>query len=140
MQEHAVAISRGAALPSAVCGAVAVGVSTVLAGASGALSALLGVAVVLGCFGLGQWAVIMISRRNKDLFLAANLLAFVVKMAVLGVLLVTLGQSPLMADLDNTAFAFSALACVLAWLGGQMWATSQAKILHVEPDSESGSA
>ena len=140
MREHDVAIFRGAALPSAVCGVVAIGVSAALAGVPGALSALLGAAVVLGCFGLGQWAVILISRRKEDMFLAANLLGFVVKMAVLGILLVTLGRSPLMADLNNTAFVFSALACVLVWLGGQMRGISKAKILHVEPDSESGSA
>ena len=140
MQEHDVAIFRGAALPSAVCGAVAVGVSAALAGVPGALGALLGVVVVLGCFGLGQWAVIMISRRDKNMFLAANLLGFVVKMAVLGILLITLDRSAFMAGLNNTSFVFSALACVLVWLGGQMWGISKAKILHVEPDSESGSA
>ena len=126
MQEHDVAIFRGAALPSAVCGAVAVGVSAALAGVPGALGALLGAVVVLGCFGLGQGAVIMISRHDKNMFLAANLL--------------TLDRSAFMAHLNNTAFVFSALACVLVWLGGQMWGISKAKILHVEPDSESGSA
>src|SRR5699024_3348750 len=130
----------GAALPSAVCGAVAVGVSAALAGVPGALGALLGVVVVLGCFGLGQWAVIMISRRVKNMFLAANLLGFVVKMAVLGMLRITLVRICFMADLKNTAFVFSALACVLVWLSGKMWGIYKAKILHVEPYSESGSA
>jgi len=113
-------------------------VAALLGGVPGALSALLGAAVVLGCFGLGQWAVIAVSRWNKDLFLAANLLGFVVKMAVLGILLVTLGQSPLMAGLDDQAFVYSALACVLVWLGGQVRAISKAKILHVDPDETSG--
>src|SRR5699024_5817772 len=101
---------------------------------------LVGCLDVLGGFGRGQRAVIMISRRDKNMFLAANLLGFVVKMAVLGILLITLDRSAFMADLNNTAFVFSALACVLVWLGGQMWGISKAKILHVEPDSESGSA
>lgn len=139
MQEHDVAIFRGAALPSVVCGVLAIGVAALLGGAPGALSALMGAVVVLGCFGLGQWVVIALSRRNKDLFMAANLLGFVVKMAVLGILLVTLGRSPLMADLDDRAFVYTALACVLVWLGGQIRAISKAKIPHVDPDEASGS-
>ncbi|GAB3707118.1 hypothetical protein [Nocardiopsis oceani] len=137
MQEHDAGIVRGAALPSAVCGVLAVAVAALVAGAAGAMSAALGSVIVFACFGLGQWAVIAISRRNKDLFMAANLLGFVVKMALLGVLLVTLGQSPLMEDLNNNAFVFSALAVVLVWLGGQVRAMSKAKIPHVEPDESS---
>lgn len=137
MQEHDARILRGAALPSAACGVLAIAVSALFAGAAGALSSALAAAIVLACFGLGQWAVMAVTRRNQDLFLAANVLGFVVKMALLGVLLVTLGNSPLMADLSNNSFAFSALAVVMVWLGGQTWATSQAKILHVDPDESS---
>ena len=134
MQEHDARILRGAAPPSAACGVLAIAVSTLFAGTAGALSSALAVAIVLACFGLGQWAVIMVTRRNKDLFLAANVLGFAVKMALLGVLLVTLGNSPLMADLSRNAFVYSALAVVLVWLGGQTLATSKAKILSVDPD------
>ncbi|WP_017580862.1 hypothetical protein [Nocardiopsis valliformis] len=138
MQEHDARILRGAALPSAACGVLAIAVSALFAGAAGALSSALAAVIVLACFGLGQWAVILVTRRNKDLFLAANLLGFVVKMALLGVLLVTLGNSPLMADLSRNAFVYSALAVVLVWLGGQTLATSKAKIPHVEPDESPG--
>ncbi|GAA1009629.1 MULTISPECIES: hypothetical protein [Nocardiopsidaceae] len=140
MQEHDARILRGAALPSAACGLLAIAVSALLAGVPGALSSLFAVVIVLGCFGLGQWAVLMITRRNKDLFLAANMLGFVVKMAVLGVILVTLGRSPLVEDLSSAAFVYSALAVVLAWLGGQTWAISKAKILHVTPNEGSENA
>ena len=140
MQEHDARILRGAALPSAACGVLAIAVSALFAGVPGALSSLLAVAIVLGCFGLGQWAVLLITRRNQDLFLAANMLGFVVKMAVLGIILVTLGRSPLIEDLSSSAFVYSALAVVLAWLGGQTWATSKAKILHVNPNEGSESA
>ncbi|WP_285732109.1 hypothetical protein [Nocardiopsis sp. ATB16-24] len=138
MQENDARIFRGAALPSVACGALAMAVSALAAGLSGLMGSALAVLIVLGCFGLGQWAVIAVTRRNKDLFLAANLLGFVVKMAVLGVILVTLGRSAFVADLSDTAFVYSALAVVLVWLGGQTWATSRAKILHVDPAEESG--
>jgi ATP synthase protein I len=137
MQEHDARILRGAALPSAACGVLAIAVSTLFAGAAGALSSALAAVIVLACFGLGQWAVMAVTRRNKDLFLAANVLGFAVKMALLGVLLVTLGNSPLMADLSRNAFVYSALAVVLVWLGGQTLATSKAKILHVDPSESS---
>ncbi|MFD6098845.1 hypothetical protein ACFVWN_14910 [Nocardiopsis flavescens] len=139
MQEHDARILRGAALPSAACGALAIAVSALFAGTAGALSSALGVAIVLACFGLGQWAVLLVTRRNPDLFLAASLGGFVVKTAVLGVLLVTLGRSPLMAGLNSDAFVYSSLAVVVVWLGGQVHATSKAKILHVDPSEESES-
>ncbi|MEU3231623.1 hypothetical protein ACFV4I_19060 [Nocardiopsis alba] len=137
MQEHDARILRGAALPSAACGVLAIAASALFAGMAGALGSALAVAIILACFGLGQWAVMMVARRNKDLFLAANLLGFVVKMTLLGVLLVTLGRSPLIADLSSNAFVYSALAVVLVWLGAQTWATSKAKILHVDPNESS---
>ncbi|HJE57832.1 MAG TPA: hypothetical protein K8V84_04860 [Nocardiopsis listeri] len=140
MQGHDARILRGAALPSAACGALAIAISALLAGTAGALGSALAVAIVIACFGLGQWAVILVTRRNKDLFLAANLIGFVVKMALLGILLVTLGGSPLIADLSTNAFVYSALVVVLAWLGGQTWATSRAKILHVDPSESSESS
>ncbi|MBB6120456.1 hypothetical protein [Nocardiopsis algeriensis] len=136
MQEHGARILRGAALPAAVIGALAVVLSALFAGGSGALGSAFAVAIVLACFGLGQWAVIAITRRNEDLFLAANLVGFVVKMVILGIVLVTLGRSPLIEDLSSNAFVYSALAVVLGWLGGQTWATSRAKILHVQPDED----
>ncbi|SIO88327.1 hypothetical protein [Nocardiopsis sp. JB363] len=137
MQGHDARILRGAALPSAACGALAIAISALLAGTAGALGSALAVVIVIACFGLGQWAVILVTRRNKDLFLAANLIGFVVKMGLLGILLVTLGGSPLIADLSSNAFVYSALAVVLSWLGGQTWAISQAKILHVDPSESS---
>ncbi|AFR08677.1 MULTISPECIES: hypothetical protein [Nocardiopsis] len=139
MQEHDARILRGAALPSAACGVLAIAVSALFAGMAGALGSALAVVIILACFGLGQWAVMMVTRRNKDLFLAANMLGFVVKMALLGILLVTLGRSPLIADLSSNSFVYSALAVVLVWLGGQTWATSRAKILHVDPSESSES-
>lgn len=137
MQEHDARILRGAALPSAACGVLAIAVSALFAGMAGALSSALAVGIILACFGLGQWAVMMVTRRNKDLFLVANMLGFVVKMALLGILLVTLGQSPFIADLSSNSFVYSALAVVVTWLGGQTWATSRAKILHVDPSESS---
>ena len=139
MQEHDARILRGAALPSAACGVLAIAVSALFAGMAGALGSALAVVIILACLGLGQWAVMMVTRRNKDLFLAANMLGFVVKMALLGILLVTLGRSPLIADLSSNSFVYSALAVVLVWLGGQTWATSRAKILHVDPSESSES-
>ncbi|GAA1456823.1 hypothetical protein NE857_07895 [Nocardiopsis exhalans] len=138
MQEHDARILRGAALPAAVVGALAIAVSALFSGAAGALSSALAVAIILACFGLGQWAVILVTRRNEDLFLAANMLGFVVKMAVLGVLLVTLGRSAFIADLDSNAFVYSALAVVLVWLGGQMRGIAKTKMLHVDPSEGSG--
>lgn len=138
MQEHGARIFCGAALPGTAIGALAIALSALFAGGAGALSSLLAALIVLGCFGLGQWAVIAITRRNQELFLAASLFGFVVKMVVLGVILVTLGRSPLVEDLSVNAFVYSALAVVLAWLGGQTWATSRAEILHVQPDEDSG--
>ncbi|MEU1902101.1 hypothetical protein ABZ512_27325 [Nocardiopsis dassonvillei] len=124
---------RGAALPGVACALLALAVSALLAGTPGLAGSALASVVVLGCFGLGQAGVILVTRRNKDLFLVANLVGFVLKMAVLGVVLVTLGNSSFVASLNSSAFVYSALAVVLAWLGGQTWTISRTRTLHVDP-------
>ncbi|MDS1270463.1 hypothetical protein RIF23_09165 [Lipingzhangella sp. LS1_29] len=136
MPEHDARILRGAAIPSIICGGLAVGVGALIAGTAGALGAAFAAAVVLGCFGLGQLLVLAASRQNPDLALPASALSVVLKLTVLGLLLVTLRDSVLMETLHDTVFAVTALLCVVVWLAAQARATARARIPAVVVDEE----
>lgn len=135
MQQHDARILRGAAIATTLCGIVSIVVAALVVGSPGTWGATLGYGIVLGCFGVGQLFVILATRYNRDLMLPASMLGFVVKIATLGILLVTLGRSEFMEGLHSTAFAVTALLCVLTWLTFQMRGMATAKILHVEPES-----
>ncbi|QVQ54237.1 hypothetical protein J4H86_11430 [Spiractinospora alimapuensis] len=140
MQQHDARILRGAAIATTLCGIVSIVVAALMVGTPGAWGAALGYGIVLGCFGVGQLLVILATRYNRDLMLPASMFGFILKIAVLGILLVTLGRSEFMEGLHSTAFAVTALLCVLTWLTLQMRGMASAKIPHVEPEpSESGS-
>lgn len=133
MQEHDARILRGAAIPTGVCGLLAIGGSALVAGGTGALSAAFAAGIILACFGLGQLLVLMVARKNPDFFLPAAMLGFVVKVVALGILLVTMGDSELAAGLHRNAFAITALLCVVVWLGAHMRGAAKAGIPHVDP-------
>jgi ATP synthase protein I len=107
----------------------------VFAGTPGALGSGLASLIVLGLFTVGQLLVLYAARLNPDYALGASMLSFVLKIAVLGVLLLTLGRSEFMNELNSMAFALTALACVMVWLMAQARGLAKARIPTVEPES-----
>lgn len=134
MQAHDARILRGAATATALTAALALAASALFAGSAGAMGSALASVIVLGCFGLGQLVVLYAARIQSDLALPASMFGFILKIVVLGVLLVTLGRSAVMDEVNNTAFAGTAALCVVVWLAAQMRGFATAKVTHVDPE------
>lgn len=125
------ALLRGAVLPTAVIGIVAIAASTWLQGSSGLIGALLAQCVVVIFFA----ANIGVARLSRDLdpvmTMALAMFSYMAKVIILGVFLwlITTFVSP---DICNReAFAASAIAATFAWLGGEIRAYLALK-LHLQ--------
>lgn len=121
---------RGALWPTLVVGAVAIAVSTVLAGFKGALGAVFGLAVVLGVSWLGVAVLRWTARSDPMTVMAAAMMSFFAKIVALGVLLWLFGDTTLF---DTKAFGFTILAALVAWLTGEVRGFVQAKTPSVTP-------
>lgn len=96
---------------------VCVVVAAVLAGLHGALSALLGSAMVLVFFGARLLVMRRTARSNPQLVLVAALGVYTVKIVVLGVAMVLLmGVSWIVGP----ALGLSVIACAVGWLAAEM--------------------
>ncbi|MEY9967723.1 ATP synthase protein I [Streptacidiphilus sp. MAP12-16] len=124
-------ILRGAALVAAPVGIVAAVVSVLVAGQKGLVGALVGLAVVVGFFGLGFWALMRITQNRPQLVMMAGLLVYAVQMLLVGVFIVVFKNTTLF---NGRAFAFTLLATALAWVGGQVLYTLRSKTLYVDPE------
>ena len=130
------ALLRGAILPTAVIGIVAIATSTWLQGSSGLIGALLAQCVVVIFFA----ANIGVARLSRDLdpvmTMSLAMFSYMAKVIILGVFLwlITTFVSP---DICNReAFAVSAIAATFAWLGGEIRAYLALKLhLQLPPKS-----
>ncbi|MDA2804486.1 hypothetical protein [Nocardiopsis suaedae] len=134
MQEHDARILRGAAIPTAAAGLIGMAAAAAAAGVHGLLGALYGTLLVVGAFVVSAWVIARTGEKNPQLMLPVAFLVYTTKVGVLAVVLVLFGGS---TAFDHTAFAFTALACVICWLGGQAWASRRVKQPTVVPDAES---
>ncbi|MEO3749660.1 hypothetical protein [Streptomyces sp. B6B3] len=135
MQSNDARIIRGAALPSAAVGALAVVIAAVAAGAEGALGAALGALLAAGFFGLGQLALIRASRRWPELFLGIGFLVYITQIGVLLGLLFLLRDA---SFLNGRAFGAGVLVGTVGWLVGQTRANFTLKTPYVEPRPSTG--
>ncbi len=130
MHRYDVAILRGAALPTAVAGVLLIGVAAVVAGTKGALGAALGVVVVALFFTAGLVAIAWASRISPFVMMQVAIFTYLVKIALLGVVVVTLADTK---AFDTRAFASAVLVSTLVWIAAQVYAFTKLKILYVEP-------
>ena len=89
-----------------------------MAGGKGLLGGLLGTVVVVGFFAAGRLIVGRVLRTNPALGLNVALLVYIVQIGVLLVLLLVLKDASFFAP---KVFAFTVMACVLAWCWGRWW-------------------
>ena len=132
---HEWRVVRGALLAALAAAAVTTTTAAVLAGRAGAVGALAGSGVAIGFFGITFVVVGAAARVSDQLMLPAALGAYVLKLAGLALLLVTLRHT---AALNRTAFALSAVVGTCVFLGAELAIAARARIPYV--DEPRGSA
>ncbi|WP_129842501.1 hypothetical protein [Streptomyces sp. RFCAC02] len=134
MQSNDARIIRGAAIPTAAVGVLAVAIGAVTAAADGALGVALGVLVAAAFFALGMVSLIHVGARWPELFMGAALLIYTTQMGILLVLLLLLRDA---SFLNGRAFAAGVLVGIAAWLAGTVRAHLKSKTPYVQPEAGS---
>jgi len=130
MQSTDARILRGAAIPTALAGVVAVLAGLLLAGGKGALGSAIGVALVLVFFTLGMLVVSYVSRLSQQLVMAAGLFGYLVKLVAVFALVAALNH---VTAWNAHAFGWTVLSLTIVWLAAEVNATINAKTPYVEP-------
>lgn len=117
MQEHDARTFRGAAIPTAIVGAIAMVVAFTLQGVPGLIGAALGTALVIAFFAVSFVVVSWAGRLGAHLMFPAALASYVLKIVVLGVALALLRD---VGGFDRMAFGATAIVGALVWVGAHM--------------------
>lgn len=133
MQPNDARIIRGAALFTAVAGAIALVAATVLRGSEGAVSVGLGVLVGGLFFASGQFALAKVVHHRPDLLMAAAVFVYTTKILLLLVLLVVLRDA---SFLDGQLFAAGVFVAMVSWLAGQIQGNLKVKTPYVVTDQD----
>ncbi|WP_103504543.1 MULTISPECIES: hypothetical protein [Streptomyces] len=128
MQPNDARILRGAAILTAVAGAIALVAGAVLRGSEGAVSVGLGVLVGGLFFASGQFALAKVVHRRPDLLMGAAVAVYISKVLVLLALLVILRDASFM---DGRLFALGVLVTSVAWIVGQVHGNLKVKTPYV---------
>ncbi|ANZ16258.1 hypothetical protein ACH4YO_03720 [Streptomyces noursei] len=132
MQSNDARLLLHAAVPTLAAGAIAVAVSGAIAGATGAIGAVVGTALVVLVMGAGLAVLQMTAKKLPQLFQMMGLLLYTVQILFVAVFLIVFKDTTLF---DTKAFAFTLLAATLVWIAAQTRGHMKAKILYVDPDS-----
>ena len=125
-------ILRRAALPTAVVGLTITVVVWLVMGTAAGVGALLGVAVVIPFFTVGQVVLARIMQNNPAMGMTVAMMLYLAKIGVLAILLVVLAD---VSTFDTKVFAVNILVCTLMWTGAEVWTFANTKVLYVDPDN-----
>lgn len=120
---------------TAIVGGVATVIGGYVAGAEGVVGGLLGTAIVLGFFAVGQWLVGRVLRNNPALGLNVALMVYLGQVVVLFILLSVLKDATFFSP---QVFAGTVVATALTWTAMIITSLSQRRVLYVEPESTLG--
>ncbi|MER7668699.1 hypothetical protein ACFVXG_19335 [Kitasatospora sp. NPDC058162] len=123
-------VLRGAAIPTAAAGIIAMAISFAVAGGKGLLGALFGALLVLAFFSSGQVALDRLTRSNPQIMMAAALLVYTTQILLVGIVLAVFKNTELF---NRQAFAFTLIGCVLIFTGFQVRGALKAKTFYVDP-------
>lgn len=132
MDRHDARILRGAAIPTAAAGALAVLLSFLLAGGLGALGSLIGLGLVAVFFTVGMVALAYAARVSATVMMQVALVTYLVKILTLGALLFALAGTD---AFDLKAFAWTVVACTVVWIAAQVRAFTREPMLYVDPNA-----
>jgi ATP synthase protein I len=119
-QSNEVLLLKGALLPTAVVGVLAIAIATYLEGRAGLFGALLAQVVVLIYFALH----ILVSKISTNLdpvtTMSLAMFSYFAKFLALGLLLWLLDRFTSETLVDRRSFGIAAVALTFAWLGGEI--------------------
>ncbi len=119
-QSNEALLLKGALLPTAVVGALAIAIATYLEGRAGLFGALLAQVVVLIYFALH----ILVSKISTNLdpvtTMSLAMFSYFAKFLALGLLLWLLDRFTSETLVDRRSFGVAAVALTFAWLGGEI--------------------
>jgi DMSO/TMAO reductase YedYZ heme-binding membrane subunit len=119
-QSNEALLLKGALLPTAVVGVLAIAIATFLEGRAGLFGALLAQVVVLIYFALH----ILVSKISTNLdpvtTMSLAMFSYFAKFLALGLLLWLLDRFTSETLVDRRSFGIAAVALTFAWLGGEI--------------------
>jgi len=130
---------RGAVIPTAITGAIAMGLSAVISGTAGFLGALLAQFIVVIFFAV----TIFVSRISRNLdpisTMGLALFSYTTKLLFVGVFLWLLTTYTDRESINRTSFGVTAILLTLSWLGGEIASYTKLRIhLPLPGGSNSG--
>jgi len=96
----------------------------------GALGAIIGTAIVVVFFTVGQLVVGAVLRSNPQMAMTVALMVYLLKIGALLVFIVLFQGT---TAFDTKAMALTVLACTLAWTAAELWVFTRTKVLYVDP-------
>ena len=112
-------------------GVIATLIGWLAVGTTGLIGGLMGMAVVLVFFSIGQGILGWVLRNNPQFALMVALGVYLVKIGLLFVLIVVLQDATFF---NSKVFAITIVVCTIAWTGAEVWVYSKTKVLYVEPE------
>jgi ATP synthase protein I len=116
---------------------IAVGVLAAVIGAlvasdagKAVLGAVIGTAIVVVFFTVGQLVVGAVLRSNPQMAMTVALMVYLLKIGALLVFIVLFQGT---TAFDTKAMALTVLACTLAWTAAELWVFTRTKVLYVDP-------
>ncbi|MFI6769682.1 hypothetical protein [Streptomyces sp. NPDC050355] len=132
MQSNDARLLLHAVVPTLAIGVLAIVVSAVVAGAQGAIGAVVGTALVMLVMGAGLVVLQKTAKNLPQLFQMMGLLLYTTQILFVLVFLIAFKDTTLF---DTKAFAFTLLGTTLVWIAAQTRGHMKAKVLYVDPDS-----
>jgi ATP synthase protein I len=132
MQAIDARLLRGAAVPTAVAGAIAVVLCTVLVGGKGLVGALLGSVIVLAFFSVTIVIISRVAQKQPQMLLGYAMLTYLGKILFLAVLMIAFKHTTLF---HFRSFGFTMLGLTLVWLAAETRAVLKTKIFYADPSA-----
>ncbi|MEV6103837.1 hypothetical protein AB0M28_03855 [Streptomyces sp. NPDC051940] len=137
MQVNDARVLRGAAIPTALAGVLAVIIGSLVSGVKGGIGAAAATVVVMVFFGLGLFALQRLSHKHPELMMGVGLITYMTQLLLLGVVLAVFKNTDLF---DTKVFGLTILGTALVWIVAMGRGYLKAKTLYVEPEKSGDSA
>ena len=117
-------------------GAIAAGIGWLVTSdpAKAALGAVIGTAIVVVFFTVGQLVVGAVLRSNPEMAMTVALMVYLLKIGALLIFIVLFQDT---TAFDTKAMALTVLACTLTWTAAELWVFTRTKVLYVDPSQGS---